>query len=93
MLTLIVPVSTSRIVSAHATLVVLSLFGVYAFRDIWPLMTFTLCPQDLSEGWLLWTKIGVSAFVAIVVPMLEPYAYIPVDPQVRFRFPPSVDLN
>lgn len=93
MLTLIVPVSTSRVVSAHATLVVLSLFGVYAFRDIWPLMTFTLCPQDLSEGWLLWTKIGVSAFVAIVVPMLEPYAYIPVDPQVRFRFPPSVDLN
>lgn len=85
-LTLIVPVPISRIVSAHVTLVVLALFGVYAFRDIWPSMTFTLHPQDLSEGWLLWAKIGNSAFSAIVVPMLEPYPYIPLDPQVRFAF-------
>ncbi|PSR81333.1 hypothetical protein PHLCEN_2v6412 [Hermanssonia centrifuga] len=67
--------------SLHLTLVTFTLFAVYAYRDIWPLMTFTLEPADKAEGSILWVKVAFVAFVGAVEPMFEPYVYIPVDPQ------------
>lgn len=69
-------------ISGHATLVILTFVGVYAYRDIWPLMTYTLRPQDLDEGWILWAKIAFAGCAGIVVPVIEPFPYIPVDPEV-----------
>lgn len=63
----------------------LVVWGVYAYRDVWPLLTYTLDPVDGSEGWLIWTKIGVLSYAAVVVPLLIPRQYIPVDPSVRQR--------
>lgn len=63
----------------------LVVWGVYAYRDVWPLLTYTLDPVDGSEGWLIWTKIGVLSYAAVVVPLLIPRQYIPVDPLVRQR--------
>ena len=61
----------------------LGIFSVYAYRNIWPLLTFTLSPADAYEGALLWVKIGLLTFAAIVVPLLVPRQYIPIDPKVR----------
>jgi hypothetical protein len=56
---------------------------VYAYRDIWPLMTFTISPADGDMGAPLWIIIGLLSLVSVVLPALEPYPYIPVDIAVR----------
>ncbi|RDX55372.1 hypothetical protein OH76DRAFT_1428233 [Lentinus brumalis] len=73
--------SLSRLVTRHLVFVLLFVFGVYAYRDLWPLATFTLQPVDASEGPLLWAKIGILAFAAVVIPVVIPRQYIPVDPK------------
>ncbi|RPD81341.1 multidrug resistance-associated ABC transporter [Lentinus tigrinus ALCF2SS1-7] len=73
--------SLSRLATRHLVLVLLFVFGVYAYRDIWPLGTFTLKPVDASEGSLLWIKIGILTFAAVVVPLVIPRQYIPLDPK------------
>lgn len=64
--------------------VLLSLFGVYIYRDIWPLAKYTDQPLDAAEGWLLWTKIAVLVIIAVIVPLFMPRQYIPIDPKVCF---------
>lgn len=57
-------------------------FAVYAFRDIWPLATFTLTPEDGAAGWFTWSRVIISSFVAVWLPLITPRDYIPVDPNV-----------
>ncbi len=45
------------------------------------MLTVTLSPVDAREGVLLWVKIGLLALVAIVIPLLVPRQYIPIDPK------------
>ncbi|KAI9435350.1 hypothetical protein H4582DRAFT_2112394 [Lactarius indigo] len=73
--------SRASVASFHLSSLLLGTFSVYAYRDIWPLLTFTLSLVDASEGPLLWVRIGLLAFAAIVIPLLIPYQYIPVDPK------------
>lgn len=68
--------------SLHLSLVTFTALAVYVYRDIWPLMTFTLRPKDSAEGGLLWVKIGLLVFVGAIEPLFEPYRYIPCDPLV-----------
>ena len=72
----------SRAVSFYLTIITLAIFAFYAYRDIWPLMTFTLHPVDEQEGSLLWFKVALSTWAAILEPLLEPYPFIPVHPEV-----------
>ena len=72
-------VSTTR----YNILVLLSVFGVYIYRDIWPLATFTKDPKDLQEGYLLWIKFSVITLTAVIIPLFIPRQYVPVDPKVR----------
>ncbi|EIN13416.1 P-loop containing nucleoside triphosphate hydrolase protein [Punctularia strigosozonata HHB-11173 SS5] len=65
----------------HLIFVLATAFAVYAFRDIWPLMTFTLTPADISEGGLLWAKIAAVTIAGVFVPLFIPRIYVPVDPQ------------
>ncbi|KAH9028054.1 hypothetical protein EDB83DRAFT_2526416 [Lactarius deliciosus] len=55
----------ASVASFHLSLLLLGTFSVYAYRDIWPLLTFTLSPVDAWEGALLWVRIGLLAFAAI----------------------------
>ncbi|KAH8986106.1 hypothetical protein EDB92DRAFT_2054957 [Lactarius akahatsu] len=71
----------ASIASFHLSSLLLGTFSVYAYRNIWPLLTFTLSPVDAWEGPLLWVKIGLLAFAAIVIPLLVPRQYIPIDPK------------
>ncbi|VDB86203.1 unnamed protein product [Peniophora sp. CBMAI 1063] len=69
-----------RMASPHLTLILLTGFAVYAYRNVWPLMTYTLNPVD-SEGALLWVKITLLGVAGIVIPLITPRRYIPVDPE------------
>ncbi|KIM54250.1 hypothetical protein SCLCIDRAFT_1222221 [Scleroderma citrinum Foug A] len=70
----------SRIAASHLVIVLLVLFCAYAYRDLYPLLTFTQEPEDLREGRLLWIKVSILALISIVLPLLCPTQYIPVDP-------------
>lgn len=72
----------SRVAARHLSLVLAVVWGVFAYRDLWPILTYTLSPVDGREGWLIWTKIGVLTYAAVVVPLTIPREYIPVDPSV-----------
>lgn len=64
-----------------------AVFAMYAYRDIWPLMTFTLRPKDEIEGCILWVKVALTALAGVIEPVLEPYPYIPLDPSVSLHTP------
>ncbi|KAF8994369.1 hypothetical protein BDZ89DRAFT_1123364 [Hymenopellis radicata] len=70
----------SRVVTRHYNLTVLATFCVYFYRDVFPLMTFTLSIQDPAEGKLLWAKVALLGFIGVVLPLGIPRAYVPVDP-------------
>ncbi|KAI0317990.1 hypothetical protein OF83DRAFT_1118292 [Amylostereum chailletii] len=67
--------------SAHLAILLLVIFSVYAYRDIWPLATYTLTPEDLREGPLLWAKVALLGFAAILVPLAVPRQYRPYNPK------------
>ncbi|KAL4069345.1 P-loop containing nucleoside triphosphate hydrolase protein [Scleroderma citrinum] len=79
----------SRIIASHLVVMLLVLFLVYAYRDLYPLLTFTQVPQDLHEGGLLWAKVSILTTISIVLPLLCPTQYIPVDPANPSEFPHS----
>ena len=72
----------ASVASVHLLLLLLVTLSVYAYRDIWPLLTFTLFPEDASEGVLLWEKIGLLAVAGIIIPLVTPRQYVPLDPKV-----------
>lgn len=59
---------------------------VYAYRDLYPLITFTLHPADLqlvtrglsTEG-IVWARVALAAFAAIFIPLFSPRPYRPID--------------
>lgn len=72
----------AKVANTHLVLLLLSIFGVFAYRNVWPLATYTLEPADLAEGWLMWTKLAVLTAAAVFIPLCIPRPYIPVDPKV-----------
>ena len=81
-LTVTAPRAWSLIATRHLVLVLLTTWGVYVYRDVWPLATFTLTPADAAEGWCLWVKIALLTFAAVIVPVVMPAQYTPFDPTV-----------
>jgi hypothetical protein len=69
----------------HATLVILSDFIAYFVRNVVPLGTYTMSPLDLHKApaWMLWTEIALMFLVGFALPIIEPRAYTPIDPQVN----------
>lgn len=55
---------------------------MYTYRDLWPLMTYTLLPADRREGVLLWVKIALVTYAGVLIPLTIPRAYVPLDPEV-----------
>lgn len=74
----------SKLVSAHLTVVLLTLLAVYAYRDVWPLLTFIEEPVDSCEGYFLWGKLASLTVGAVVYPLFSPRLYIPLDDKVCF---------
>lgn len=61
--------------------------ALYFYRDVWPLTTFTLHPADEAEGQILWAKVALAGLAGFILPIFEPYPYIPVDPFVSSPLP------
>lgn len=73
-----------RIVTKHLVFLLLVIFCIYLYRDIWPLATFGLKPVDAAGGWFTWSRIGLLGFAGVLLPAITPAEYIPVDPLVCF---------
>ena len=67
----------------HNNSILFVALAVYAYRDIWPLATYTESPVDGSEGALLWAKLIVLFTTAAIIPLVVPRQYVPVDPKVH----------
>ncbi|KAF9476113.1 multidrug resistance-associated ABC transporter [Pholiota conissans] len=65
----------------HNIIVLLSTLTVYLYRDIWPLATYDEQPEDTEEGSVLMVKIVILAFIGVVIPLVIPRRYTPVDPK------------
>lgn len=72
----------ANIANTHLIWVLFGTWVVFAYRNIYPLGTFTLEPLDLHEGWCMWAKLSVLTFAAVLVPSFVPTQYIPFDPKV-----------
>ncbi|KAJ7784670.1 multidrug resistance-associated ABC transporter [Mycena metata] len=75
---LIFPRST---LSVHLNIILFLSLSCYVYRDILPFATFTLVPEDLDEGRLLWAKILLLFIAGVVLPLASPRRYIPVNPE------------
>ncbi|CCM01503.1 uncharacterized protein FIBRA_03559 [Fibroporia radiculosa] len=70
---------TNTTVTRHLVFVLGAVWAIYIYRDIWPLATYVLPIQDKAESGLLWAKLVVSTFAAVIVPFFIPRQYVPVD--------------
>ncbi|KAF5375212.1 hypothetical protein D9758_000001 [Tetrapyrgos nigripes] len=77
----------SRVIIRHLNAVLVATFFVYVYRDLYPFVTYTSSPLDRHEGSLLWAKIAVLGFSAVLVPLLIPRQYVPVDPKYPMEIP------
>lgn len=53
-------------------------------------MTYTLVPEDVTMGSLLWAEVVLLGFSAVVIPLVTPTIYVPLDPKVYILFVSSV---
>ncbi|KAJ7082396.1 P-loop containing nucleoside triphosphate hydrolase protein [Mycena belliarum] len=68
-------------ISLHLNCLLAIAFGVLFYRDIFPLATYTWPVEDAAEGPLLAGKLILLTFAAIILPLVTPRTYTPVDPQ------------
>ncbi|OSD00621.1 P-loop containing nucleoside triphosphate hydrolase protein [Trametes coccinea BRFM310] len=77
----------NRVAFLHASSILAVSWGVYMYRDVWPLATLDGSPADVAEGHVLWVKLGLLSLGGIAIPLFCPHQYIPVDP--KEPLPPS----
>ncbi|KAI0640442.1 P-loop containing nucleoside triphosphate hydrolase protein [Trametes meyenii] len=65
----------------HASLILATIWGVYLYRDVWPLATFNSFPLDAAEGNMLWVKLGLLSISGVFIPLFSPRKYVPADPK------------
>lgn len=70
----------------HASWLLFLLWSVYMYRDVWPLATVNLVPADKAEGPLLWAKLALLSVTGVIVPVVIPKKYTPLDPKVSGTF-------
>ncbi|KAF8512318.1 hypothetical protein BU17DRAFT_77408 [Hysterangium stoloniferum] len=69
----------------HLTIVMFCIASVYTYRDLIPYATFTMIPVDAAEGWLLWSRFGLATVAGVLIPLVTPRAYKPIDPLNPFK--------
>jgi hypothetical protein len=85
LLAVVLPAPASRRVSAHGTFITAAILGSYLYQDIWPLLSLYPSAYERGER-ALWAKVALATARSIILPMFEPFPYIPVDPEVAFPF-------
>lgn len=72
----------SKVVTRHLNLLLVVTFGVYFYRNLFPLATYNRLPFDRAEGWIIWTKIAALIITGLAIPLVIPRQYVPIDPKV-----------
>ena len=67
----------------NLTWLLLGAFLVYFYRDLLPLAFFGGSPRDYFQGNLLWIEIAILFGTAVLLPLVIPRTYTPVDPNVN----------
>lgn len=70
----------TRVVSRHLTTLLFVAWSIYAYRDIYPLATYTKHPVDAADGWITWVRVGLLTLVGAILPLVVPRRFVPVDP-------------
>ncbi|KAJ7759560.1 P-loop containing nucleoside triphosphate hydrolase protein, partial [Mycena metata] len=65
----------------HLACILAVAFGVYFYRDIFPFATYTWPVQDVAEGSILHAKLIALTLASVVIPLITPRLYVPVDPK------------
>ncbi|TFK86638.1 P-loop containing nucleoside triphosphate hydrolase protein [Polyporus arcularius HHB13444] len=63
---------SARSVAVQKCSILLLLWVVYIYRDVWPLATDGRSPADEREGLLLWVKVVLLTFAAVILPLISP---------------------
>ncbi|PVG02126.1 hypothetical protein CPB86DRAFT_772767 [Serendipita vermifera] len=82
--TLALPKRLRKPAKNHLVTLLLATWGIYIYRDLWPLATYTLHPIDPNH-WTTWTAIGLLTVVGIFVPFLMPHEYVPAEPENPYK--------
>ncbi|KAG8972657.1 hypothetical protein FRC05_009668 [Tulasnella sp. 425] len=69
----------TRVVSRHLTTLLCVAWFVYAYRDLYPLATYTKHPVDAADGWRTWARVGLLTLVGAVLPLIVPRKFVPVN--------------
>ncbi len=64
----------------HASWILVLVWGVYMYRDVYPLATVNTTPSDTAEGLFLYAKLALRTIAAVIVPIFFPRKYVPVNP-------------
>jgi hypothetical protein len=64
---------------AHLDILLALAFLLYTYRDLWPLLTYYLNPSDI-DSLVTWARVGLLGVAAVVIPLIRPRTYVPVDP-------------
>lgn len=72
-----------RRLTKHVDILLILAFALFAYRDIWPKLTYYLVPTDL-DTWVTWTRVGLLGVAALAIPLIRPRTYVPAD-----RFNPT----
>ncbi|KAK7035940.1 hypothetical protein R3P38DRAFT_610907 [Favolaschia claudopus] len=56
----------------HLKAILIVICLTLAYRNLFPLATYGLPEQDISEGWLLWVKLALTTAIGVVLPLLLP---------------------
>lgn len=67
----------TRALKAHLVAILAVTWAIYFVRDIYPLATFTVPTQDRLDA-LLWVRLGLLTFAAVIAPLFSPRTHIPV---------------
>lgn len=70
-----------RVFSQHCFALLFGSLAVNAYRNLWPLATYTTTPADAQEGPFLWVKMAMLFITAAFIPVFSPWKYIPLDPK------------
>ncbi|KAG9028739.1 hypothetical protein FS837_003797, partial [Tulasnella sp. UAMH 9824] len=71
----------TRVVSRHLTTLLFIAWSVSAYRDLYPLTTYTEHPVDAANGWITWVRVGLLTLVGVVSPLIVPTRFVPVNPK------------
>ncbi|KAG8899583.1 hypothetical protein FRC01_010451, partial [Tulasnella sp. 417] len=70
----------TRVASSHLTTLLFVAWSIFAYRDLYPLVTYTMHPVD-ADGWVTWVRVGLLTLVGLVLPLVVPRRFVPVNPK------------